>query len=100
MSLFNGQELSGGLRRELDVVQPVGRRVRSLVIHVSAEHAVVLGELVVYTRGKEVLVDDLLTGEGKLGGVAARNLRTRRSVGEKREVFRGISIHHLLTCTV
>src|SRR5437879_2235916 len=63
VGLLYRSELPRGQCVELHVVQSIGRRIWSLVIHVGPEQAVAVGEPVVDTSSKEILVNHLLADE-------------------------------------
>ena len=93
MRLFDSNNLTGSQSVELDVVQAVRRRVRSSIKHISSEQAVIVGELVIHASSEEILVHDLLAGEGKYSDVAVAT--SQRLLGQvvEREIGLGGRIH-------
>ena len=79
MSLFHRNQLPRGQRSEQNIVQSVRGRVGGFVEHVRAEQAVVIGELVVYAGGEEVLVNHLLAGESEWSNVS---IPDKRPIGQ------------------
>ncbi len=71
MSLFDGHNLSRRKRGKSDIAKRIGGIVRSLIVKVGAEEAVVFREFVVDAGGEKVFVHNLFATENGRTGVGA-----------------------------
>src|SRR5882757_5273558 len=63
MGFLDCDKLPGGDSTEFNIVQPIWRRIRRLIVHVRAKQTIFFREPMIDSGGKKVFVDHLLARE-------------------------------------